>query len=241
MIISVDIELKILDDLMQKIIAKKFKVGEKLPSENELADQYRVPRTTVRRTLAKLEERGFIYSRRGVGRYINNESFQVELNLNGKSSFTDKMKKSGHQLITKNICCERIEFDQQIYDQLTANSEDNIYKISRLRFIQEEPIAIHTSYINQTVFPDIQEDGSHIQSMFAYYRQLGYTELINRNSLLSATFPTLTEQQLLSCKSMEPLIMIESNCVDASSAKILEHTKVLYRSNKFKYNVSRDS
>ncbi|QGH36707.1 UTRA domain-containing protein [Gracilibacillus salitolerans] len=238
---TIDIESKILDDLMQKIIAKKFKVGEKLPSENELSDQYRVPRTTVRRTLAKLEERGFIYSQRGIGRYVKNESFQVELNLNGRTSFTDKIKQSGHQLITKNLGCERMEFDEHIYNRLVANSEDSVYKISRLRFIQEEPIAIHTSYVNQRVCPDIQQDGSTIQSMFSYYRQLGYTNLINRNSLLSVTFPTLSEQQLLSCNSMEPLIMIESNCLDASSDKILEHTKVLYRSNKFKYNISRDS
>ncbi|WP_163581312.1 GntR family transcriptional regulator [Gracilibacillus saliphilus] len=238
---SVDIESKILDDLMKKIIDEKFHENEKLPSENELAEQYRVPRATVRKSLAKLEERGFIYSQQGVGRYVKNESFRVELNLNGKASFTDKMKQSGHQLITENLGCEQIQFDQKIYDRLSADREDNIYKIKRLRVIKNEPIAIHISYINQKVFPDIEQDGSSVQSIFAYYKERGYTELINGYSLLSVTFPTLKEQQLLACKSMEPLIMVESNCLDASSDKVLEHTKVLYRSNKFKYNISWDN
>ncbi|WP_208592059.1 GntR family transcriptional regulator [Gracilibacillus suaedae] len=238
---SVDIESKILDDLMKKIIDEKFHENEKLPSENELAEQYRVPRATVRKSLARLEERGFIYSLQGVGRYVKHESFRVELNLNGRASFTDKMKKSGHQLITENLGCQRIEFDQKIYDRLSADSEDIVYKISRLRLIQDEPIAIHHSYIRQKMFPNIEQDGPAIQSMFAYYRERGYMELINGYSLLSVTFPTLKEQQLLACQSMEPLIMVESNCLDASSDKVLEHTKVLYRSNKFKYNISWDN
>ncbi|WP_040984271.1 GntR family transcriptional regulator [Oceanobacillus jeddahense] len=237
---SADIEMKITDDLMQRIIAKKFKVGEKLPSENVLADRYNVPRTTVRRTLAKLEERGFIYSQRGIGRYVKNESFQVELNLNGRTSFTDKMNQLGYQLVTKNLGCERIEFNKLIYERLGATLEDIVYKISRLRLIQEEPIAIHTSYVNQRLFSNIGQDGSTIQSMYSYYRKFNYTELINRNSLLSVTFPTLLEQELLSSKSMEPLIVIESDCFDLYSDNVLEHTKVLYRSNKFKYHISRE-
>ncbi|SHN33419.1 GntR family transcriptional regulator [Gracilibacillus kekensis] len=233
-----DKELIILDELMQQIIAKKFTYGEKLPSENELADKFRVPRTTIRRVLAKLEERGFIYSQRGVGRFLKEESFQVQLNLNGKTSFTEKMKQSGHPLITRNIGCQKMEYDSQIYQYLHANREDNVYQISRLRYIQEEPIAIHTSYLNETLFPNIAEDGPTIESMFSYYRQLGYKSLTNRDSLLSVTFPTLAEQQLLSCKSMEPLIMIESICLDVETDKVLERTKVLYRSDKFKYKLS---
>ncbi len=238
MVISIDKELIILDELMQQIIAKKFNYGEKLPSENELAEKYRVPRTTIRRTFSKLEERGFIYSQRGVGRYLKGESFQVQLNLTGKTSFTEKMKRSGHPLITRNIGCRKIEYDSQIYEHLQANEEDNVFKIGRLRYIQDEPIAIHTSYINEELFPNIAEDGSTIESMFSYYRKFDYKVFTNKDSLLSVTFPTLAEQQLLSCKSMEPLIVIESVCLDEETDNVLECTKVLYRSDKFKYKIS---
>lgn len=227
--------------MMQQIINKTFKVGEKLPSENMLADKYKVPRTSIRRALSRLEERGFIYSKRGIGRYVKNESFQVELVLDGGKSFTEKMKQSGFHLETKNICCEQVEYDPQLYERLAAEKEDEVYQISRLRFIEKEPIALHTSYMNRKIFPDIDTEGSAIRSMFSYYRQLGFRQLKNRNSLLSVTFPTLKEQELLSCKSMEPLIMIESICVDDTTETILESTKVLYRSNKFKYNIPRDS
>ncbi|WP_367619244.1 GntR family transcriptional regulator [Planococcus shenhongbingii] len=239
-IISEDKETLILDDLMQKITSKAFKSGEKLPSENELAEKYGVPRMTVRNALLKLEERGYIYSKQGKGRYLKEESLQIQLHLTAKTSFTEKMKQAGYNLETRNINCEKIGFDARIYRILNAPENGTVYKISRLRLLDDEPIAIHSSYVNEAMFPDIGEDGRQIGSMFAYYRKLGYTEFASRKSLLSITFPSSKEQQLLSCKSLVPLIVVESDCVDAKEGNILEHTKILYRSDKFKYDITMD-
>ncbi|MBT2582238.1 GntR family transcriptional regulator [Planococcus sp. ISL-109] len=225
---------------MQQITSKKFKYGEKLPSENELADKFGVPRMTVRNALLKLEERGYIYSKQGKGRYLKEESIQIQLHLTAKKSFTEKMELAGYNLETQNISCEKISYDEQIYKALNVNENEDVFRVSRLRLINGEPIAIHNSYVSQVMFPAIEEEGSQIRSMFAYYRKLGYTEFASRQSLLSITFPTLKEQQLLSCKSLVPLIIVESDCVDAKEGKLLEHTKILYRSDKFKYDVTMD-
>lgn len=225
---------------MQQIYFKKFKYGEKLPSENELADKYGVPRMTVRNALVKLEERGYIYSRQGKGRYLKEESIQIQLHLTAKTSFTEKMKLAGHNLETRNMTCEEIAYDEQIYKILNVKENESVFRVSRLRLINGEPIAIHNSYVSEAKFPTIAEEGSQISSMFAYYRKLGYTEFASRKSLLSITFPTLKEQQLLLCQSMVPLIVVESDCVDAREGNILEHTKILYRSDKFKYDITMD-
>src|SRR5690606_1367982 len=84
--ISVDKETRILDELMGKISSKQFKAGQKLPSENELANHYGVPRMTVRAALTKLEERGHIFSKQGKGRFLKEESIQIQLHLTGKVS-----------------------------------------------------------------------------------------------------------------------------------------------------------
>ena len=240
LLISADKETQIVDDIMHQIVSKTFKYGEKLPSENELAEKYRVPRMTVRNALTKLEERGYIYSKQGKGRYLKEESIQIHLNLTGKTSFTDKMKQSGYDLKTHNIYCEKIRFSEQIYQSLNAKEDDDVYKIGRLRYINNEPIAIHNSFVSVAMLPEIMEDGPEIESMFAYYRKLGYSKFSSRKSMLSITFPTSYEQQLLSCKSMVPLIVVESDCVDITSGKVLEHTKILYRSDKFKYDLTMD-
>lgn len=240
MSISLAKETQILDDLMELIVLKKFKSGEKLPSENKLADYYKVPRMTVRKALNKLEERGSIYSIQGKGRYLKEESKQIQLQLSAKTSFTDKMKKAGYQLETRNIQFERIGFDEKIYKVLGCKEGDSVYKVSRIRLIEDEPIAIHNSFISENMFPGIAGDGPGISSMFAYYRGLGYSEFSGTKTLLSISFPTSKEQALLKCKTMVPLIVVESDCVDAATGNVLEHTKILYRSDKFKYDVTVD-
>ena len=99
-LISLDLEAQIIDDIMHKIVLRSIEHGEKLPSENELAKKYKLPRMTVRNALTKLEERGYIYSKQGKGRYLKEESLQIQLHLTGKASFTDKMKQTGYKLKT---------------------------------------------------------------------------------------------------------------------------------------------
>lgn len=235
-----DKETLILDDLMQQIVSKHFAFGQKLPSENELADQYNVPRMTVRGALTKLEERGYIYSKQGKGRYLKEESMQIQLHLTAKTSFTEKMEQAGYKLETRTIDCVPIDYNPGIYRILGCQEGDAVYKVSRIRIIEGEPMAIHNSYTSQNLFPTIAADGKGIGSMFAYYRKHGYSQFASRKSLLSITFPTAAEQQLLSCKSMVPLIVVESDCVDATTGNVLEHTKILYRSDKFKYDITMD-
>lgn len=240
LLISVDKETQILDELMGKIASKQFKAGEKLPSENELADQYGVPRMTVRAALTKLEERGYILSKQGKGRFLKEESAQIQLHLTGKVSFTEKMEQAGYDLETRLIDCEKISYDEKIYSFLECNADESVYKVSRIRFIDGQPIAIHNSYVSEKMFPVIAIEGLKIRSMFAYYRQHGHTEFAGSKTLLSIVFPTSAEQQLLQCKSMVPLLMVENDCIDATTGKVLEHTRILYRSDKFKYDITMD-
>lgn len=230
-----------MDELMEQIVSKTLTYGERLPSENILAKKHNVPRITARNALTKLEERGFIYSKQGKGRFLEEQAIQIQLSLTAGTSFTEKMKTLGYELETRIINCEKIPYDEHTYQVLETKKSESIYKIGRLRLIDGEPIAIHYSFVSAKTIPSITEDCFEIQSMFSYYRKLGYGEFDSRKSLLSITFPTAGEQQLLSCKSMVPLIMVESDCVDQKSAKVLEYTKVLYRSDKFKYDITMNS
>ena len=48
----------------------RFKAGDQLPSERELAETFKVSRTSVREALRALETQGLIISRTGMGNFI---------------------------------------------------------------------------------------------------------------------------------------------------------------------------
>ncbi|CAM4233495.1 GntR family transcriptional regulator [Paenibacillus alkaliterrae] len=225
----------IVDKFIFDIRAGIYEPDDKLPSENELADLFKVPRMTARKAYATLQELGYIYSKQGKGSYVKNRRQQIPLVLSGNMSFSKKMTEFGYNYQSRNIFCEKVPYNKKIYQELEVGEETWVYRIGRLRLIEQRPIALHTSYVAVSSFGDIAEAGRHITSMFDYYNSKGYTELESKTTELSVAFPSKNERELLECSSLVPLLMLESGCVDKRTGKILEHTKTLYRSDYFTY------
>ncbi len=63
--------------LMDAIAAGEFEAGGRLPSENALAEEYHVSRSTLREAFKKLEQMGAIYTMHGSGSYVRARSGAV--------------------------------------------------------------------------------------------------------------------------------------------------------------------
>lgn len=61
----------VMEDLRNQILQGEIKGGEKLPSENELAEAYQISRQTVRKALQILQDEGFIYAEHGRGTFCS--------------------------------------------------------------------------------------------------------------------------------------------------------------------------
>jgi GntR family transcriptional regulator len=192
----------------------------------------------VRKAYEKLEDMGYINSIQGKGRYLKERHKQIELVMSGNESFSKKMLDKGYDFESENIFCTKIPYDEKIYKELGVAKEDEVYRIGRLRVIDKRPSAIHISYVAKSVFSDIAEAGKSIISIFEYYKSKGYKVFDSEKSILSISFPTLEEREFLQCSNLIPLLIVETNCIDKVSNTVLEYTKIIYRSDCFKYIVS---
>ena len=88
---------EVLDQLKKSILLGYFKAGDKLPSERELAEQFKVSRIAIRESLRALENKGFIMIRQGVtgGTFVTELTFEhlsnafVDLFLSEKISIPE--------------------------------------------------------------------------------------------------------------------------------------------------------
>lgn len=231
-------EILIVDKLVSKIISGNYNAHDKLPSENVIADKYKVPRITARKAYERLEELGYIYKKQGKGSYVKDRHKQIELVLSGDVSFSQKMIEKGYDLQSTNIFCREIKYNKKIYGFLEAEQNDRIFKVGRLRLIDQQPMAIHISYVAKSLFNDIDTVGMDITSMFRYYNSKGYNEFSSKPSVLSVSFPTKSQRELLECTYLIPLLVLESGCVDKNSSRVLEYTRILYRSDCFSFYVN---
>ncbi|MDP3148179.1 MAG: FadR/GntR family transcriptional regulator, partial [Ignavibacteria bacterium] len=68
------------NQIEKAILEKKYLPGSKLPSENELCDQFGVSRTSVREALTTLEAQGMIVIIKGKGMFVNKLSSETVTN-----------------------------------------------------------------------------------------------------------------------------------------------------------------
>ena len=76
--------LEIADKIKQKIITNIYKPNELLPSEKQLYLEYNVSRRTIRHSITKLVEDGFLYTVPGKGTFVHvraNNKYSIDLDI----------------------------------------------------------------------------------------------------------------------------------------------------------------
>ncbi|GAB2539972.1 GntR family transcriptional regulator [Gracilibacillus alcaliphilus] len=61
---------QVYEAIKSDILSAKYKVGDKIPSEKEIAESFSVSRITSKKALEKLVQEGFVYRQRGKGTFV---------------------------------------------------------------------------------------------------------------------------------------------------------------------------
>lgn len=76
------IYIQLVDLIKMDIISGKMKASDKLPSIREFAEETMVNPNTVQKAYTELELRGYIFSKRGIGYFVNEDQEFID-NLKG--------------------------------------------------------------------------------------------------------------------------------------------------------------
>ncbi|HEO3400994.1 TPA: GntR family transcriptional regulator, partial [Streptococcus agalactiae] len=97
--------IKIHDAIKKEIDKGTWKIGQRLPSERDLADDYSVSRMTLRQSITLLVEEGILERRVGSGTYV--ASHRVQEKMRGTTSFTEIVNSQGRKPSSKLISFQR--------------------------------------------------------------------------------------------------------------------------------------
>ena len=75
---SVPIYLQVVDSIKEKIITRRIKPGEKLPSGRDLALQYTINPNTAARVYQTLEQEQVCFTRRGLGTFVTEDRERID-------------------------------------------------------------------------------------------------------------------------------------------------------------------
>lgn len=96
---SSPVYIQIHNQLRQNIEDGEWKVGDKIPAERELANDFGVSRMTLRQAIQALVDEGILERRVGSGTFVANRKVQEK--MSGITSFTELMHATGRKLLVR--------------------------------------------------------------------------------------------------------------------------------------------
>jgi GntR family transcriptional regulator len=84
------------EKLKSRLREGQWGAGDRLPSENELSEEYGVSRVTVRTSLKQLEAAGFVEIRHGAGTFVTPFGNELRSSLHELRSLTETIQDLGH-------------------------------------------------------------------------------------------------------------------------------------------------
>ena len=144
--------LQVKADIKNRILSKQYMPGDKLPTENELSDQYNVSKITIRKAIQNLSDEGYVNKVQGKGTFINFK--KDKLYLNKTSGFKESLSSLGHASRHDIIQASFLNADEDIAEKLMIPMGTKVVYIERLVWQDNEPIAIDKIYIEDARFPD---------------------------------------------------------------------------------------
>jgi len=229
---------QIKETIKRWIVDKEFGPGEKIPSENELAAQFKVSRLTVRQAVSQLIQEGFLISRRGAGSFVtDNEklinSFNIEI-----SGFLDDLFYLAQRSTTKGVEINRIKTPRIIKAKYNLyDDSDEIIQIKRVRFIQDNSFAYSINYFPIEIGEKITQKDLFTNSILQIMIEDLGIQFTEAFQTIEASFADQEVAEKLGIASGAPVLFVERTMYIKKQIPV-EFVQSSYRGDLYKY-VSR--
>lgn len=227
----IPIYIQIEEQLKQQIQQGDFPIGAAIPSERELTERFGVSRMTVRQSITNLVNDGLLYREKGRGTFV--ASPKVEQPLNGLTSFTEDMMSRGMVPSSKLIGFEILEPESDIAEDLQLAAGDKVYFVERIRFADDQPMAIERTYLPVERFPDLNQD-SFQGSLYAIIENNQQLKISRATQRMEAGLVKKEDADLLQIKPPAAILMIERiSYLDGELP--FEVVRSTYRADRYKF------
>ncbi|PRX27204.1 GntR family transcriptional regulator [Orenia metallireducens] len=154
-----------------KIEKKEYSIGERIPSERELGELFKVSRMTVRKALENLVSEGILERKERKGTFVSRNNLKEFPSLIGVNEY---IKAEGMTPNNKIINKELIKPNKRIIKNLNLNSDEKVILIERLILADDKPVGFEQSYISYAICPDLLEIDISQQSIYEMLRRNGH-------------------------------------------------------------------
>jgi GntR family histidine utilization transcriptional repressor len=138
--------------ICQKIESGKWPQHYKVPSENQLTQQFDVSRMTARRALQELTEQGILVRSQGSGTFV--ATFKSQSSLLEIRNISDEINERGHKHHAKQLMLKSIKVTTEVAILLNLKNNEDAFLSHVLHFENDQPIQLEQRYVNPALIPE---------------------------------------------------------------------------------------
>lgn len=224
--------LTIYNQIIVKIESGKIEPNAKLPSENELMQEYGVSRDTIRKSLDLLERNGYILKIKGKGSFVLDID-KFEFPVSGLTSFKELSHRLGVESKTIVEELELIYPDEHVRKQLEISDEDPVWKVIRVRKIGDQRIILDKDYLCKQFVPQLTEEICR-DSIYEYIENSLGLKISFAKKEITVQQATEEDKKYLDFDNYNMIVVVK-NYIYLENASLFQYTESRHRPDKFRF------
>jgi len=232
--IPVPLYYQVAESIRQNIAQNVYQPGQPIPTEVKLQEEFNVSRETVRKAVNDLVAEGLVEKIRGKGTYV--AQYKIAHRIGSIYGCTEEIIVRGMVPTTKFL--ETIEFipPESMRHEMGLSTSVQVAKISRLRYANNKPVAILTSYVPTDLAPDIAHIKFINDSLYKTLEGVYHLVLSEADEVIEAGSVGEKEANILEIEDDSPVLVVK-RLTYLENMRVIEKLIALYRSDAYKYTV----
>lgn len=223
--------------LIYEEIAKQIQEGDYpakaiLPSENEFADMYQTSRETIRKALNLLAQNGFIQKIRGKGSLVLDLK-RHQFPITGLICFKELAENMGGKAKTTVEDFTLELAGQEIARELNVGNDEKVWKIKRVRHIDEERVILDKDYLVERHVPGLSRQKCE-NSIFEYIEGQLEKKISFAKKEFTVEEPSPEDRELLDMEGFHAIVIVK-NYIHFDDATLFQYTESRHRPDKFRF------
>ena len=233
---SIPLYYRVAETLKGRIEQGKYKPGDIIPSERELAKEFDVSNITIRKAMGLLVEDGLLSRGRGIGtRVVEQKKKRIPLKITGNfrdwvdSALNRKLKLEVDVLEMRVTSCP-----EQIAKILDMPPGTQVWRMRRVRELNGEPISYYLTYTLPELLSNASAKDFKKGSFIDVFQKKSGTQLAKIEQNVEATIANMDVASILEVPFGAPLFFIE-NIYYTSKPVPVSVSQMYFRGDRYIY------
>lgn len=207
------------DALRVRIARGRWRPGDRLPSQAALCEELGVSSITMRRSVGSLVAEGLLVCIQGKGTFVSADHGIVQ-GPPQLTSFTQDMSSRGWRSTARTLQADVCRVGPDITTKLGLPPNALVAVIRRVRFADDEPLAIQVAHLPAMLFPGLEVHTFDKESLYHVLERVYGVRPATASEQYNAARLSAAEARLLGVAAGSPAFRVERVTSDSAGRRI---------------------